>query len=126
MWIDGETEVELTNVTVRLADSTQVYDEKILSLQRGRVITPVELAIPFNYDGQLTVRLGCQRAATRVNATGDDATALYCQNEEFPVHPLEAIQSLSLRLERTVYHPDDVGKLFGLYTDPTANKHLPP
>ena len=123
MWIDGETEVELTNVIVRLADSTHVHDEKILSLQRGRIISPVELAIPFNYDGQLTVRLSCQRmlaaSANETNATGDD---VHCQNEEFPVHPLEAIQSLSLRLERAVYHPDDVGKLFGLRPPTGPNK----
>lgn len=108
MWIDSETDGQLgPNVTVRLADSKRTYDDKILSLHPGRTISPVELDIPFTYDGQLTVRLGCKRA----NATaGDDGQ---CQSEEFPVHPLEAIQSLSLRLERTVYHPDDVGKLFG-------------
>lgn len=110
MWIDGETEAETTNVTVRLADSKRTFDDKILTLQRGRAVTPVELDIPFTYDGQLTVRLGCQNGVETSNGTNDGP----CQSEEFPVHPLEAIQSLSLRLERTVYHPDDVGKLFGL------------
>ena len=95
MWIDGQEEA---NVTVRLADSKTTFDEKTLALGNGKAITPVELAIPFTYDGQLTVRLGCGG----------------CQSEEFPVHPLEAIQSLSLRLERTVYHPDDVGKFVRL------------
>ena len=99
MWIDGAASDE-SNVTVRLADSKRTFDEKTLALENGKAISPIELAIPFSYDGQLTVRLlGCDG----------------CQSEEFPVHPLEAIQSLSLRLERTVYHPDDVGKSLPFY-----------
>lgn len=102
MWIDGAvvggSDPEATaNVTVRLADSSRTYDEKTVTLHRDKAINPVELAIPSGYEGQLKVRLSCGSAAD-------------CQSEEFAVQPLDAIQSLSLRLERTVYHPDDVGK----------------
>lgn len=120
MWIDGLDGLDETNVTVRLADSTRTFDEKTLWLQNGKAISPVELAIPFSYDGQLTVRLGCDALS------GTGTAAVGCQSEEFPVHPLEAIQSLSLRLERTVYHPDDVGEfmscLFWLPTSGLMNR----
>lgn len=126
MWIDlmdGSQQQTVTNVTVRLADSKRTYEEKTLTLHHGEAISPVELTIPMSYDGQLTVRLGCcdwyGSAQTFSNENGNESKATVgffggggsCQSEEFPVHPLEAIQSLSLRLERTVYHPDDVGNL---------------
>lgn len=119
MWIDLEGLEQMTNVTIRLADSERTYDEKTLTLHYGQAMSPVELTIPPTYDGQLTVRLGC--GSRPGNGSGNESKSSGCQSEEFPVHPLEAIQSLSLRLERTLYHPDDVGKLFEL-SNPT--KHL--
>lgn len=115
MWIDldGSEQMASINVTVRLADSRRTYEEKTLTLHHGEAISPVELTIPMSYDGQLTVRLGCgspQQTDGNESGNGSKVTGIGgCQSEEFPVHPLEAIQSLSLRLERTVYHPDDVG-----------------
>ncbi|XP_057381255.1 uncharacterized protein LOC130703811 [Daphnia carinata] len=109
MWIDLEGLEQMTNVTIRLADSKRTYDEKTLTLHYGQAMSPVELTIPPTYDGQLTVRLNC--AGRPGNGSGNESKSsgnIGCQSEEFPVHPLEAIQSLSLRLERTVYHPDDV------------------
>ena len=114
MWIDleGSQQTANTNVTVRLADSRRTYEEKTLTLHHGEAISPVELTIPMSYDGQLTVRLGCGSAANGSgNGSKGNVVGGGCQSEEFPVHPLEPIQSLSLRLERTVYHPDDVGNL---------------
>jgi hypothetical protein len=116
MWIDLEGSQETTNaiVTVRLADSRRTYEQKTLTLHHGEAISPVELTIPMSYDGQLTVRLGCgslANASSSGNGSNVGVGGGGCQSEEFPVHPLEAIQSLSLRLERTVYHPDDVGNL---------------
>ncbi|XP_046454359.1 C3 and PZP-like alpha-2-macroglobulin domain-containing protein 8 isoform X2 [Daphnia pulex] len=112
MWIDLEGSQQTTNaiVTVRLADSRRTYEQKTLTLHHGEAISPVELTIPMSYDGQLTVRLGCGSPAN-ASSSGNGSNVVGgggCQSEEFPVHPLEAIQSLSLRLERTVYHPDDV------------------
>jgi hypothetical protein len=120
MWIDLEgsqeqtTHASTTIVTVRLADSRRTYEQKTLTLHHGEAISPVELTIPMSYDGQLTVRLGCgslANASSSGNGSNVGVGGGGCQSEEFPVHPLEAIQSLSLRLERTVYHPDDVGNL---------------
>lgn len=125
MWIDLEgsqseqTTYASTIVTVRLADSRRTYEQKTLTLHHGEAISPVELTIPMSYDGQLTVRLGCGSPANASSGNGSNGSNVVvgvgvgggCQSEEFPVHPLEAIQSLSLRLERTVYHPDDVGNL---------------
>lgn len=117
MWIDLEESQETTNaiVTVRLADSRRTYEQKTLTLHHGEAISPVELTIPMSYDGQLTVRLSSCGSPANASSSGNGSNVVGvgggCQSEEFPVHPLEAIQSLSLRLERTVYHPDDVGNL---------------
>lgn len=80
---------------MRLADAERTYHERSVASRAG-LVTPVELAIPHNCNGQLTIRVECS----------DER----CRRQELPVHPLDAIQSLSVRLERAVYHPDDVGK----------------
>ena len=64
-------------------------------------LSAVELFIPKlkATDGQLTVRLDWSNSSC---------------SQEFPVHPLDVVQSLSLRLERTIYQPDQVGKCCGV------------
>jgi len=55
--------------------------------------TPVELTVPLHYEGQLTLRI-------------DDGSP---DELMMPVHPLEPIRSLSLRLEKAVYHANEAG-----------------
>lgn len=53
----------------------------------------MELTVPLHYEGQLTLRI-------------DDGSP---DELMMPVHPLEPIRSLSLRLEKAVYHANEAG-----------------